>query len=240
MGDGIDWDKLQPEVRERLEALANKMVFARCTTLVLVGDDGEGTKVSRPCGLERKYAGRCSSGHEVGPLSVGLRMPEDYKPHPVSDGGGVARVWKVNVDDADDLLRRFLPDAFVFCYERLVDLSFGERNLGSAGGYDETKVLDEKADKVKAGQARRSAEPVKGAGLGKRGSGRSPIFTESAVNYRSKLDRRLRRMAREIQAFLDGKGARIESRKCAGKCRKIGEAEWVYCPRCGGPMEQVD
>jgi hypothetical protein len=60
------------------------------------------------------------------------------------------------------------------------------------------------------------------------------------MNYRSKLDRRIRRMAREIQAFLDGKDVKVESRKCAGKCRKIGEAEWVYCPRCGGPMEQVD
>lgn len=148
------------------------------------------------------------------PMS-GLRMPEGYKPTIGVDTGGKG-YRKIDFDDADDLLRRFLPDKFIFAYERLIDKGFGSKNIGSAGGFNEV---------------------LTGGGNASKGT---IISSESSIRLRRRVDSRLRQMAREIVAYLDGDAKKIEARRCGGKCKRIGDAEWIYCPNCGGPMAQVD
>ena len=195
-----------------------------------------------------------------------LPLPDGYKPHPVSDGGvggpkrNDAKGKKViDVEQARrslqdtlqsrgsglgveeiDILLRFFPLDLLWQYARLLDKCFGERRLGSGRGYDENDLglgarSKERLTSV-APQYRGGAE--KSAG----GSSVVPIRSEGAVLMRSKIDRRLRRIGREIKSYLDEREIGRPSpvvRQCSGKCKKFGEAEWLYCPNCGGPMQET-
>ena len=182
-----------------------------------------------------------------------------YVPHPVTDGGvgsggrrrlderdsGVRR--RVVLDgDASSAILRFLPDSFVLFYSGLVDRSYGERRLDASGSMapptGSPRVKAKKSSgRTNSGSVERTLVATGGSGKEKN---RSEIGfkDEDSVDYRKKIDRRLRRIAREIEEFLaGGNGESLKSgkRKCGGRCRKIGDPEWLFCPRCGGPMIEV-
>lgn len=180
----------------------------------------------------------------------GLEDVGGYKPHPVTDGGvGSGKIIDrkrlvVLTGDRVGAVLAFLPEKFVHAYEALVDLGYGEKRLDASG------AMGAPAN-PRAG-ARRSAPRLKSSEVSKTivssnfGNGGTPsgvsFKSEIAVDYRRKIDRRLRRLAREIKLFLDEDGTahRSGQRKCSGKCKKIGEPDWVYCARCGGPMIEED
>lgn len=68
---------------------------------------------------------------------------------------------------------------------------------------------------------------------------KDPVASEKAMEERARVDRRLRKIARDIKSWYSG-GAFSSNRICDGQCKKIGDGEWNYCPRCGGRMREMD
>lgn len=209
--------------------------------------------------------------------SLSLSLPDDYKSHPVFDGGvgagqgherfvtieefqaelkkqgttvsaelGLARarrVRRVRVEEAEESVLRFLPKDFVWVYEQLLDRAFGERALGSGIGMGTDPEVQKATGKKENQMGRlKSEDPVRSltAGSGKKGFGKTVIRSEQAISQRRKLDKKLRRLTREAKAWLDGADSVEAGRVCAGKCKRIGEADWNYCANCGGPMREAD
>ncbi len=149
--------------------------------------------------------------------------------------GGVASV--------DELLMvlRYIPMSVLGAYSRLIDAAVGERALGSGRGYDD---LFEPGVGQKSGPRISSSSGQ--ASIGKaskvKGQGQDFIKSEMALAYRSKVDRKLRKIAREMHSYLatptDVTAASVQ-RRCAGSCKRLGDGEWLYCPWCAGPMEEV-
>jgi hypothetical protein len=97
---------------------------------------------------------------------------------------------------------------------------------------------------------------------GKRGQKSSVLMrSEWASLLKERTDRKLRKIARELKNALDedddelrmgaaskgvggknGVGGRSAAprRRCSGRCGKFGESDWLYCARCGGPMNEMD
>lgn len=131
----------------------------------------------------------------------------------------VKRVTVRSVDSADadlELALRMLPAGFLDWYLRLVD------------------------DGLKTGREGLQSEDGRPAGVGVgRAHSPVPLRSEAAVDQRSRVDRKLRKLGREIQEWYS-RGAKPSSRRCAGsRCRRLGEGEWLYCPNCGSRMEEV-
>jgi hypothetical protein len=180
---------------------------------------------------------------------VGLTVPEDYKPHAVTDGGvgsgGVRRKVVIDGEISADQVVRFLPQGFIFAYEQLVDEGYSSKQFGGnpASPVSGDSQIKGKAPRRTSGRLR-SSEVDKTLMAEKAKRSTPPeiqMRSEKAVDFRKNIDRRLRRLGREIKAFLAGENPLTgSSRKCAGKCGKLGDAEWSFCARCGGPMRELD
>lgn len=187
---------------------------------------------------------------------AGLEMPEGYESHPVLDGGvgsggprrlaegdsGRRKLVVVDGEIAGAVLA-FLPKKFVAMYEQLCDAAYGERRLDASGAMAPPEGGRQKVKKTSGRVSSSQTDRTLAAGAGGKSRNTSEIQfkDERAVDFRRLIDRKLRRIAREIEEFfVGGEGLRAGKRKCAGKCRKIGEPEWMFCARCGGPMEEVD
>jgi hypothetical protein len=147
---------------------------------------------------------------------------------------------------AAEVVVSFMPAGLVDLYERLVMEEFGSQQLGSSRPGDRYAI-------VGAGRASGGLRTVKsgqpdiraGARPPKIKHGVVPIRSERALHYRSKIDRKLRKVVAELRAFvaaLDDPHAALKPivRRCAGRCHKFGDIDWTYCPRCGGPMAEAD
>jgi hypothetical protein len=192
-----------------------------------------------------------SAADESPSPTVGLLLPEDYKPHAVTDGGvgsgGVYKKVKIDGELSAETVIAFLPSGFLFAYEQLVEQGYSSRQFGGnpASPLSQASQIKGKSPRKTSGRLNSGhVDKTLMAGKGKRPSPPEiQMQSEKAVNYRKNIDRRLRRLAREIKAFLAGEAGENSgavSRKCAGKCGKLGEADWMYCPRCGGPMRELD
>lgn len=190
--------------------------------------------------------------------AAGLSMPEGYEPHPVLDGG-VGSGGKRRLADGDSGRRKlvvidgeiagavlaFLPKKFVFFYELLADLAYGERRLDASGAMAAPEGGRQKVKKTSGRTSTSQGDKTLAAGTGGKSKNHAEIQfkNERAVDFRRLVDRKLRRIAREIEEFLtEGDGSSLKSgkRRCSGRCGKIGEPDWQYCARCGGPMMEVD
>lgn len=139
---------------------------------------------------------------------------------------------------------RILPEQFVAVYEALYCKALDDGMSGSRAA--ETAGLG-KADGKPVGQWRvstgetTSMDKIGGPGTKQVGKTARTMKDERAFRMRVKIDKRLKNMAREINAFLEGTSTKvINQRVCAGRCRKFGDYEWSYCPRCGGPMRELE
>lgn len=153
---------------------------------------------------------------------------------------------------------RMLPTQFVDAYEALCVDAFN-----SGGGMDGAScgVMDEhgdggaveaavvgKANGQAVGQWRTSSGQATSIGavrpgkasfkkLGKTSKG---LKTEKSFNAKRKVDKRLRQIAREIFAVLEGTPSKSgNGRVCTGRCKRLGDSDWLYCPNCSGPMGEV-
>lgn len=188
---------------------------------------------------------------------AGLEMPEGYEPHPVLDGG-VGSGGSRRLKDGDSGRRKlvvvdgeiagavlaFLPKKFVFVYEELCDAAYGERRLDASGSMAAPEGGRQKAKKTSGRISSSAVDKTLAAGAGgkSRNTAEIQFKNEQAVDFRRLIDRKLRRIAREIEEFFAGgvENLKAGSRKCSGKCRKIGDPDWLFCARCGGPMEEVN
>lgn len=140
-----------------------------------------------------------------------------------------------------EILVRYIPKDLMQAYIRLVDAMVGEKALGSGRGYDENDmglggrsgVVGSSGSPLYRGGAARNEKPTSAFTV--------PIRSEAAVDYRGRLDRRLRNEARKLKSFLADNDERVVlKRRCSGKCKRLGDAEWLYCPHCAGPMIDVE
>lgn len=139
------------------------------------------------------------------------------------------------------LLVRYLPESFMTTYLQLIDCAVGERNLGSGRGagtegsgreYGTRSGVQTKSEQAGyRGGAKRS---------GKSSDGVSLPYQVKGQDLKTKVDKRLRQIAREMRNVLsDGSDVSVTRRRCSGRCKRLGDVEWLYCPNCGGPMSDV-
>lgn len=82
-----------------------------------------------------------------------------------------------------------------------------------------------------------SQTETRGGAKGSRKSGKSAdlIRSEAAFVFKGRMDRKLRKLSREIKAWMEGSESTVEVRRCS-VCRQYGDSEWLYCPKDGKPM----
>jgi hypothetical protein len=68
---------------------------------------------------------------------------------------------------------------------------------------------------------------------------RNIIKDRRAYEWKLRADRRMRRLAAEIEGFLSSSDPDAKVNQCS-RCGRIGEDGWSYCPACGHPMELVE
>lgn len=141
---------------------------------------------------------------------------------------------------------RILPDLFATMYEALTLRALDDGMSGMGRRNDASAELG-LSDGKPTGDARVSSGETTSVGkLGPRkaklvGKTARTMRDERMFGHKVRVDKKLRAMAREIEALLEGRDVRIMNvRVCAGKCKKFGDSEWTYCARCGGPMREVD
>lgn len=158
-----------------------------------------------------------------------------------------------------DELSRMVPEAFAEAYQRVwdeayrdggIDASGGGHPLsGAAGALGKEGGTGVDSGRLAGGWRINSGKEDlvgKSSGPGKSSSkavGKTSrtLKSEKAFKLKARLDKRLRKMAREIMAELDGRSVKAAGhRVCAGKCKKFGDYEWSYCPNCGGMMREVE
>ena len=145
---------------------------------------------------------------------------------------------------------RILPDLFTTMYEVLYARGLHDGTMGESHPLSGLGAELEIADGKPANQYRTSTSQV--TSIGKKtgpkksatkrvGKTARTMREERMWKYRQKVDKRLRKIAREIADVLDGKPERLAAaRRCTGKCQRFGDDDWVFCARCGGPMREVD
>jgi hypothetical protein len=153
-------------------------------------------------------------------------------------------VSQVN-DGVADILVRYLPPEFVRMYSALIDMMTGPGTgyAGSGLGVGDENAI-QGVGKKRGGLGLASSGGSESLSLKNKvkGKGESPalVKSERAMVMRSKMDRALRKLARQMKIWLrEEVDAKIDRRKCSGKCGRFGESDWIYCAKCGGPMYDV-
>lgn len=151
---------------------------------------------------------------------------------------------------------RLLPDQFVTAYEALHVLALndgtGSENHPLSGRADEVGVATGK-DHGGKGPRRGSMDtylknktgPARSKKVGKTSRF---LGNERAWHGKRRIDKRLRKMAKEILLMVDdlqnGGTGRVKEadlfRVCSGRCKKFCEDSWKFCPNCGGPTREMD
>lgn len=129
-----------------------------------------------------------------------------------------------------------LPESFLTAYEVLY-LETWQKASGSIS-YGDEAAENPVATKwrVSTNQTEtRGTASTKGRGSISKGMG---IKSTRAQMTKEWADRKLRKLAREISARMNDEDGSV--RRCAGKCRRLAEDTWNYCPNCGSPTMEVD
>lgn len=151
---------------------------------------------------------------------------------------------------------RILPPSFCEVYEALyvVALSDGGVDGGNHPLNGSAAEVDVATGKVPgnrlAGGWRTNSGQADIVGLRKAGTGKAAKMVgktaktmrdERMWEYRVKIDKRLRRLAREMRDVLEGVDIGHAARRiCAGRCHRLGDFDWKFCSNCGGPMRELD
>lgn len=199
---------------------------------------------------EELRTGRCRCGALLADESEGCRWHGRGR----EDVARALRTWvRISVRDSAgprgedlDLLARFLPRDFLFCYEVLIHrgLVIPGSAVRGGRGYDET--VDAGVGRTSGGlKAVRSGSPelnlVAGVQKKNQGSRKAVIRSDAAILYRSRIDRRLRKLAREMLVWLEEGRSNRTVRKCTGRrCGQFAEEGWNFCPNCGSPVDEFE
>lgn len=88
--------------------------------------------------------------------------------------------------------------------------------------------------RTKSGQETASLHARRGVGKGRRHRTVWTVRDERALEMKGRIDRKLRRLGRELRGFLGDEGETLAARRCSGRsCKRFVELEWRFCPHCG-------
>jgi hypothetical protein len=129
-----------------------------------------------------------------------------------------------------DRLPRRLTDA----YELVVHAAYGSDPAVSTGDPTVLRGIGRVDPRTSTNQPEGvggSAKPGKRPGIARR----NVIKDRAAYELKIRADRRLRKLAQELEDFLAGGDVRGSVNVCT-RCARIGEDGWRWCPHCGHEM----
>lgn len=133
---------------------------------------------------------------------------------------------------------RLTPAPFLDAYELLYIEVFGSGAIFQ----DDTALHG--AGKPKRGRTDSSQVETRGGAIQKKklsASQKNVIKSQRAFNEKTKIDKRLRKMGKEIYDYLNKEASATAHdwwMRCS-KCKKHTDDDWQFCPRCGAPTERV-
>jgi hypothetical protein len=136
---------------------------------------------------------------------------------------------------ADEL--RMLPQSFVDAYGALWGASL--RHPQGTLGPDERDMVV--APRVKRARTSTGQTETRGVAKAEKRRGRSvdPVLSLRYLREKARIDRKLRKITREIEAVLSGGRGLTVVKRCP-KCQRFGDEEWVFCPREGAMLMVVE
>jgi hypothetical protein len=133
---------------------------------------------------------------------------------------------------------RLTPAAFLEAYQLLHDETYGTGAIFQ----DENAIHG--AGKAQRGRTKSDAVETRGGAVQKKklsASQKNIIKSQRAFNMKTKIDKRLRKMGKEIFDYLNKEAAsKVDFYMRCSKCKKHAEDEWQFCPRCGATTERVN
>lgn len=133
---------------------------------------------------------------------------------------------------------RLTPAAFLEAYELLYVETYGSGAIFQ----DDTQIHG--SGKAQRGRVKSDAVETRGGAVQKKklsASQKNVIKSQRAFNEKTKIDKRLRKMGKEIFEYLNKEAVSNPQfyMKCT-KCKKHAEDEWMFCPRCGAKTERIN
>lgn len=130
-----------------------------------------------------------------------------------------------------------IPNHIIDAYESLYLSAYGSDALRIG---DDNQIHG--SGKAERGRVKSDQVETRGGAIQKKklsASRKDVIKHLPSYQFKLKVDKRLRKMSKEIGAFLADTAESSIYHRCV-KCKRIGEEEWNHCPRCGQEMEQVN
>lgn len=133
---------------------------------------------------------------------------------------------------------RLTPAAFLEAYELLYVETYG------SGAIFQDDNAIHGAGKAQRGRTKSDAVETRGGAVQKKklsASQKNVIKSQRAFNEKTRIDKRLRKMGKEIFEYLNKEqNNKIDFYMRCAKCKKHAEDEWQFCPRCGHQTERVN
>ena len=133
---------------------------------------------------------------------------------------------------------RLTPAPFLEAYQLLHDETYGSGAIFQ----DDTQIHG--TGKAQRGRVRSDEVETRGGAIQKKklsASQKNVIKSQRAFNEKTKIDKRLRKIGKEIYDWLNKeKAQKPEYWTRCSKCKKHTEDDWQYCPRCGAATEKVN
>lgn len=133
---------------------------------------------------------------------------------------------------------RLTPAAFLEAYELLYVETFGSGAIVQ----DDNHIHG--TGKAQRGRTKSSDVETRGGAVQKKklsASQKNVIKSQRAFNEKTKIDKRLRKMGKEILEYLNKEATKkVDFYMRCSKCKKHAEDEWQFCPRCGATTERIN
>lgn len=133
---------------------------------------------------------------------------------------------------------RLTPQAFLEAYELLYVETYGSGAIVQ----DDTHIHG--TGKAQRGRTKSSDVETRGGAVQKKklsASQKNVIKSQRAFNEKTKIDKRLRKMGKEILEYLNKEATKkVDFYMRCSKCKKHAEDEWQFCPRCGATTERIN
>jgi hypothetical protein len=131
---------------------------------------------------------------------------------------------------------RLTPQAFLEAYELLYVETYGSGAIVQ----DDNHIHG--TGKAQRGRVKSTDIETRGGAVQKKklsASQKNVIKSQRAFNEKTKIDKRLRRMGKEIYEYLNKEAkSPVDWWMRCSKCKKHAEDDFRFCPRCGAPTER--
>lgn len=170
------------------------------------------------------------------------RLMEDARATGYAQGREDERLYGRSVVDgvrlalmSDEL--RMMPEILVDAYAALCVAALSDGTEGKGGRGEEIRVQP----RVRAWRTSSNQTETRSgakASTQKGNAGGPTVKSVRMLALKSLIDRKLRKLAREIESRMAG-GTGESARKCS-RCGKYGEDNWIWCPWDGAAMQSAD